>query len=1092
MIVYEFMWMVNFCFLIKGAIPKLERKLWSLCGLRLAFAGLLVGGLKESFTLSGMASVLDFIPEIGHLREMANNPPSAGMQFRPVVPPPLQPPFVPVGPQQFQPGGYSNMGMPPHPPPIQYPQAVPLQPSQPPPQRPGLSGHGLPQGPPPVMSAIAQPQMSNNFVPSFGGPRISHLSYNLSSSSGGQQQMNVVSTAQQLPMPQADATNFSAGGQPWFSTGNQNMQTVMPMQQAMEQTGGEQTWLSSGTQNIKPVTPLQQNGEQNGGAQQWLPNGNQNVQSGASQQTEEKIVGVVSPGKNTSPDQAKKASADWREHTSRDGKKCWYKGDVDYIFFDSNVLVFLASVLLLGYITVFGQAYKGGSKVQAVLRADASTDWKEFTTPEGRRFYFNKVTKQSKWAIPDEVKLARERANMTLCEGTPTVKDVNSYASAAVSASGMEASAPNANNLSSSTQEIVSSPVSVTPVVNPESVQEEVANLKPDATGLHTPLEIATSVAVSDTPVPITTPTRISNVSPQETEPSSVKKITASVEEANTSAEISGSGGNNAPEGKKVEHGPLVYESKEEAKNAFKALLETANVGSDWNWDQFVGQKKKQEAEEKRARQKKAKEDFKKMLLESKDLTSSTRWSKAISMFENDERFQAIERNKDREDLFEDHLEDLKKKEQAKALEEHKRNKAEYLEFLKSCDFIKASSQWRKVQHRIEADERCSRLEKIERLEIFQEYVRDLEAEEEEQRKLRMEELRKAERKNRDEFRKLMEEHVANGILTANSHWRDYCIKVKDAPAYLAVSSNTAGSTAKDLFDDVIDDLEKQYLEDKEKIQEAIKNEKISLSTTWTLEDFKGALSKEIRSKPISDINLKVLYLMSYWKLPRGKRKRKLRSKRLAEDIYEFLFTSKEITSSSKWEDCKSLVEGRFVGEENFFREIFNKVILELKERAKEKERKRKEEKAKKEKERKEEKERKDKEKKDKDRKNKDRGVEKRKGKDRYKMDETDSDGSESYSFEDNKRSRDRNKKHHKRHMGSLEDTSLDDDDKDRSRSHRRSVDSKRSKQMEKQTWNGETESESQSKRHKRDHRDSSSRNTEHKEGDEDGEVKIH
>lgn len=31
-----------------------------------------------------------------------------------------------------------------------------------------------------------------------------------------------------------------------------------------------------------------------------------------------------------------------------------------------------------------------------------------------------------------------------------------------------------------------------------------------------------------------------------------------------------------------------------------------------------------------------------------------------------------------------------------------------------------ASSQWRKVQHRLEADERCLRLEKMERLEIFQ------------------------------------------------------------------------------------------------------------------------------------------------------------------------------------------------------------------------------------------------------------------------------------------------------------------------------------------------------------------------------------
>lgn len=40
------------------------------------------------------------------------------------------------------------------------------------------------------------------------------------------------------------------------------------------------------------------------------------------------------------------------------------------------------------------------------------------------------------------------------------------------------------------------------------------------------------------------------------------------------------------------------------------------------------------------------------------------------------------------------------------------------------------------------------------------------------------EQLRRAERKNRDAFRKLMEEHVAAGILTAKTHWRDYCMKV--------------------------------------------------------------------------------------------------------------------------------------------------------------------------------------------------------------------------------------------------------------------------------------------------------------------------
>lgn len=38
--------------------------------------------------------------------------------------------------------------------------------------------------------------------------------------------------------------------------------------------------------------------------------------------------------------------------------------------------------------------------------------------------------------------------------------------------------------------------------------------------------------------------------------------------------------------------------------------------------------------------------------------------------------------------------------------------------------------------------------------------------------------MRRAERKNRDAFREMLEEHIAAGTLTAKTHWRDYCQKV--------------------------------------------------------------------------------------------------------------------------------------------------------------------------------------------------------------------------------------------------------------------------------------------------------------------------
>ena len=54
---------------------------------------------------------------------------------------------------------------------------------------------------------------------------------------------------------------------------------------------------------------------------------------------------------------------------------------------------------------------------------------------------------------------------------------------------------------------------------------------------------------------------------------------------------------------------------------------------------------------------------------------------------------------------------------QKKKKKKKKRNSIEVFYYLYS---FKASSQWRKVQDRLEVDERCSRLEKIDRLEIFQ------------------------------------------------------------------------------------------------------------------------------------------------------------------------------------------------------------------------------------------------------------------------------------------------------------------------------------------------------------------------------------
>ncbi|PHT29558.1 hypothetical protein CQW23_30849 [Capsicum baccatum] len=89
-------------------------------------------------------------------------------------------------------------------------------------------------------------------------------------------------------------------------------------------------------------------------------------------------------------------------------------------------------------------------------------------------------------------------------------------------------------------------------------------------------------------------------------------------------------------DGKTVELGQLVYEIKTEAKSAFKTLLESANIGSDCTWDQAI-----------RAVINDQRYGALKFLCEQKQS-----FNEVISIFEHDERFKAVERAKDREELF--------------------------------------------------------------------------------------------------------------------------------------------------------------------------------------------------------------------------------------------------------------------------------------------------------------------------------------------------------------------------------------------------------------------------------------------------------
>lgn len=76
--------------------------------------------------------------------------------------------------------------------------------------------------------------------------------------------------------------------------------------------------------------------------------------------------------------------------------------------------------------------------------------------------------------------------------------------------------------------------------------------------------------------------------------------------------------------------------------------------------------RRKEEAEEKRSRAKKARMGFMKMLAQNTQIDGRSRWDEAERMLRDDPRFKAVPESSDREDLFNEFVDALTKKEKVR------------------------------------------------------------------------------------------------------------------------------------------------------------------------------------------------------------------------------------------------------------------------------------------------------------------------------------------------------------------------------------------------------------------------------------------
>ncbi|XP_013142827.1 PREDICTED: pre-mRNA-processing factor 40 homolog A isoform X2 [Papilio polytes] len=553
--------------------------------------------------------------------------------------------------------------------------------------------------------------------------------------------------------------------------------------------------------------------------------------------------------------------------------------------------------------------------------ANQSSPWSEHKAPDGRTYYYNSVTKQSLWEKPDDLKTPAEKLlsscvwkEYTTDAGRVYYHNIETKESSWIIPTELqeikdkiaaEEAAQAALNADIPPGEVPlpMSPATAQPTFGSSALDEAMAKTLAaiDPT-------LANSIPIPEDIIPeeIVAPPQVNGT--ENTEPAQ----------------------------------ELPYKDKKEAIEAFKELLRDRNVPSNASWEQCVKiiskdpryvnfkklnekkqafnayktQKLKDEREEQRLKTKKNRENLEEFLLSCERVTSLTKYYKCEEMFGNLEIWRCVP-DADRRDIYADCIYTIAKreKEEAKALK--KRNMKMLAQVLENMHEITYCSTWSEAQvlllenSAFKNDVSLLGMDKEDALIVFEQHIRNLEAEylqEKEQVKKRN---KRQQRKNRDNFLALLDNLHEEGKLTSMSLWVEL-YPVISADIRFSAMLGQSGSTPLDLFKFYVENLKARFHDEKKVIKEILKEKAFEVKPDTTFEEFATIVCEDSKSASLDAGNVKLTYNSLLEKAEtRNKEKIKEESKaqKKIESAFKWALSDANVDHVLPWSDVKATLD---------------------------------------------------------------------------------------------------------------------------------------------------------------------------------------
>ncbi|XP_019409537.1 PREDICTED: pre-mRNA-processing factor 40 homolog A isoform X4 [Crocodylus porosus] len=619
-------------------------------------------------------------------------------------------------------------------------------------------------------------------------------------------------------------------------------------------------------------------------------------------------------------DQSKQKSV-WTEHKSPDGRTYYYNTETKQSTWEKPDDLKTPAEQLL-----------------------SKCPWKEYKSDSGKPYYYNSQTKESRWAKPKEL------------------EDLEAMIKAEENSSKPEESTPATSTAAVATEVTNTTTITTTSAAAETTVAATATTATPAATAAsESETASTTSSAAATGSVTATaaenesTGTATADEQVQQTNATPVVQEQNAETVTNTAEEGFKQEGSADATPKKEEDDAqpvkktYTWNTKEEAKQAFKELLKEKRVPSNASWEQamkmiindprysalaklsekkqafnaYKVQTEKEEKEEARSKYKEAKESFQRFLENHDKMTSTTRYKKAEQMFGEMEVWNAIS-ERDRLEIYEDVLFFLSKKEKEQAKQLRKRNWEALKNILDNMANVTYCTTWSEAQQYLmdnptfAEDEELQNMDKEDALICFEEHIRALEKEEEEEKQKSLLRERRRQRKNRESFQIFLDELHEHGQLHSMSSWMELYPTISSDIRFTNMLGQP-GSTALDLFKFYVEDLKARYHDEKKIIKDILKDKGFIVEVNTTFEDFVAVISSTKRATTLDAGNIKLAFNSLLEKAEareREREKEEARKMKRKESAFKSMLkqAAPPIELDAVWEDIRD----RFVKEPAF------------------------------------------------------------------------------------------------------------------------------------------------------------------------------